>query len=189
LQYFPFLALPGEIRNKIYQWTWLLSRERDEIYNLPDFQVHGDEKDSQRGGIRWLNVPSFSLLLVSKQTRAESLPIISAESWFEIKTYVDKDNGCRDPHCPRHMLPDVSQRRAFNCFSMMEQSKPLLRDARKITMDLTPRFAEWMTGIRPILRELSNYRRLQELTVKALVCDSVSRLIPRIPFHMDLVSL
>jgi hypothetical protein len=41
-------------------------------------------------------------------------------------------------------------------------------------MDLTPRYAEWMAGIRPILRELSNYTRLKELTVKALICDSVS---------------
>jgi len=150
-----------------------MSRERDEIYGIPDFQIHGDENGDQKGGIRWMNVPAFPLLLVSKQTRYEVMPIISAKSWFEIKTYVNQDNNCKDPNCPRHMRPDLSLRRAFNCLKMLELSRPLLQDAQKITIDLTPKFGEWMAGVMFIFREISKYKRLQELTAKALVRDSV----------------
>ena len=63
---FPFFDFPPEIRNLIYAWTFLLSRQRSAEYNEPDFIVHGDKRSddpsSERGGIRWLNVPSFPLL-------------------------------------------------------------------------------------------------------------------------------
>lgn len=91
LEPLPFLTLPGEIRNNVYKWAWLISRERDESYNIPDFQIHGDVKCGQRGGIRWMNIRSFPLLLVSKRIREEVLPVVSGEAFFEVKTYARED--------------------------------------------------------------------------------------------------
>lgn len=128
-----------------------------------------------------MNVPSYGLLLASKQTRAEALPIISGESWFEIKTYVDKATSCGDPNCPRHFRPEFSVIRTSNCYAMLKKSV-FLRRAKKVSINLTPKFGDWMGGTEDILRELFRYKHLKELTVKALLVDAVSvkpLLLPR----------
>jgi len=155
----PFLTFPGEIRNKIYWWAWVMSREKNETYNIPDLQVHGDVTGQQKGGIRWMNVPSFPILLTSKQLRSEAFPIISAVSWVEIKTYVDIGGDRAGP--------------ALNCIHTLSRSAPLLEFTKKVSMNLTPKFGEWMTELKGTVFEISKHKKVKELTAKVFVPDPV----------------
>ena len=157
--YFRFLDLPAEIRELIYGFTYTLSRGREEIYRIPDFIVHGDGKN--KGGIKWMNVERYNLLLVCKQTYNESMPIISAESFFEIKTYSEQD------------------KKAWNAVQILRNSSQLCQNAGKVVIDLTPaqayRSLPLCYRIFEILTILDGYKKLKEITLKI----AVSKLIVR----------
>jgi hypothetical protein len=123
---FPFLSFPPEIRNLIYQWTFTLSRRLAPEYNIPDFTIHGHKTPSDTyGGIRWENIPSFNLLLANKQIFLEALPVISAESYMEIKIYTDEKHPRRE-------------KKAWAAYSTLLRTKALCQNVRKIVLNLTP---------------------------------------------------
>jgi hypothetical protein len=154
-EHFRFFELPAEIRDMIYSFTYTLSRDRGEIYRIPDFIVHGDGRN--KGGIRWMNIERYNLLLVCKQTFNESMPIIAAESFFEIKTYVELDKKAR------------------NTIKVLRNPTQLCHDAGKVVIDLTPghtyKAVPLCHRIFEIVTVLDGYKKLKEITLKILVSE------------------
>jgi hypothetical protein len=160
----PFLTFPAEIRNSIYRWTFILSRVWPSEYNIPDFVVHGNvnscQHSSTQGGIRWANIKSFPLLLTNKQIFLEALPIISAESYMEIKIYTDDRVKRRE-------------KKAYAAYSTLLRTKALCQDVRKVILNLTP--TDYTVdfcldyGVDPQITRLASllqtYQKLKELTL------------------------
>ncbi|KAF4635952.1 hypothetical protein G7Y89_g2144 [Cudoniella acicularis] len=172
--YFPFLDLPPEIRNKIYAFTFVMSRSRDAIYNIPDFLVHGDGKN--RGGIRWKNVEHFYLILVCKKIFLEALPVISAESFMEIKVYVDESSRRRE-------------KKAEAAYQTLLRTAPLCKGANKVVLNVTP--TDWEVDFRgeeQLLRlasVLKDYKKLKEVTLKVTPsCLACSNWLPLLGFFL-----
>ncbi|KAH8593427.1 hypothetical protein B0O99DRAFT_688645 [Bisporella sp. PMI_857] len=159
---FRFLELPAEIRNNIYEWLYVMSRCLDEMYQIPDFEVRGDGSPVNSIGtidtlrIRWLNIPSFPLLLVNKQIRNEVFPIISAEAWFQIRT---------DSRIPPSGFYDFPSLESF----------PLLSGTRKVTIDLTPRWEHYLEGIQELAVSLMTFDKLKEITLRILVYEMMPK--------------
>ena len=76
------LNLPGEVRNKIYSFSWIAARNRDPSYDIPDFVI-------SKGQPQWKNITGlyetnpffriFALLLVCKEIHREAMSIIRKE--------------------------------------------------------------------------------------------------------------
>jgi hypothetical protein len=161
IQTFPFFSFPAEIRNLIYKWTFILSRRLGPEYNIPDFVVHGNKTSSScRGGIRWENIRSFNLLLANKQIFLEALPIISTESYMEIKIYTDERHHRRE-------------RKAWAAYSTLLRTKALCQEVRKVVLKLTPPDYDvdfsWGGVADPQIVRLGallqSYQKLKELTL------------------------
>ncbi|CAG8954665.1 hypothetical protein HYFRA_00004587 [Hymenoscyphus fraxineus] len=156
--HFPFSEFPPEIRNLIYKWTFILSRHRSPEYNIPDFLVHGDEKaDGARGGIRWMNVDRFPLLLTCKKIFNEALPMIAAEAYMEIKCYADEYIKRRE-------------KKAFATYATLLRTRELCGGVRKVVMNVTPNnwdieFEAEPTQLPRLAGLLKDYKRLSELTI------------------------
>ncbi|TVY65612.1 hypothetical protein LSUE1_G006236, partial [Lachnellula suecica] len=159
---FPLFALPPEIRNKIYAWTFVLSRNRDETYNIPDFIVHGDlpceaHWNQPRGGIRWKNVARFELLLTCKQVFLEALPVISGEAFMEIKVYSDDRLSRR-------------ARKADAAYVALLRTAALCQDVRRVV--LTVNQGDWDVDFREdeqlprLAKVLAAYPKLKDVTLK-----------------------
>jgi hypothetical protein len=78
LQTFPFLQLPGEIRNRIYYWIWFSRRYKVESSeDCEDLSI-------QCSGIRNYIVRDLRFLFTSKQIYHEMCPIIGANCVLRI---------------------------------------------------------------------------------------------------------
>lgn len=143
-----FLDFPAEIRNKIYTWTYILSRTSDDIYNRPDLEVHGDRP---YGGIRWLNIPRFNLLLVDRKVYHEVIAIISSQMFLEIKTY---------------RLGDT---RALDCVTGLNRASSFCINAKRVGINLTPGSGKWASQMRGIAAVLSRFPKLESLDLRIMV--------------------
>jgi hypothetical protein len=144
-----FLDLPAEIRNKIYKWTYILSRDREDIYNLPDAEIHGDQ---QHGGIRWVNIPRFNLLLASRQIYNEVIPIISSAMFLSIKTYPYRSDDTR----------------ALQSLTGLYRASAFCMNAKRVSINLTPGCGKLASHLRAIAVALDKFSRLEIVELKLL---------------------
>ncbi|TAQ88808.1 hypothetical protein B7494_g2890 [Chlorociboria aeruginascens] len=135
------LTLPAEIRNKIYEFTWLASRDRDPKYDIPDFAII-------RSGFQWRNIPSFPLFLVCKQVFSECLPIISS-AYFEIKVFSDTE--------PRQVALRI-RKNARIC----ESARKVVIHASNMSGNIWVR----KRSLVYIVQELKGMRKLREVVVR-----------------------
>ncbi|KAH8808702.1 hypothetical protein F5884DRAFT_379748 [Xylogone sp. PMI_703] len=160
------LTLPGEIRNAIYAFTWLLSRDKPHTHHVPDLEIHP-------GGITSRNIDSFPLLFTCKQIYDEVIPAISAVAWMEIRAYEE----------PWEDLISKWRREAA-----LVKGRELCRHAREVTVSVSStRTSEWarprvLGGLALFLG--SACEKLRHLEIKVCMsgflperCDSLEPLL------------
>ncbi|RDW80967.1 hypothetical protein BP5796_05665 [Coleophoma crateriformis] len=157
---FPFLALPAEIRNKIYAFAWVGARDKDSTYNLPDVVVTSQ-------GLRWTNISTgFALFRASKQVRSESLAAVSRECFAEVKLFPD----------PYEMIAQAARPRVI-AHLQSAFFGALSQESRCLSLDISSqRWKHWACDVlvSAVVHALeANLRKLKEVTIKldASNCD------------------
>jgi hypothetical protein len=114
LQPFPFLQLPGEIRNRIYYWIWFSRRYKVESSeDCEDLSI-------QCSGIRNYIVRDLRFLFTSKQIYHEMCPIIGANCVLRIggdrSAYHHRDLPLGPGICPECLTTILDWERRFGGF-------------------------------------------------------------------------